>query len=80
MLGALNCTLPRPLAAQTCGATLVGIGLLRAAAYICQGPLLASCGITCEDVQRDEADWLRLGKQLAHQLGFDYESMNPVQR
>lgn len=48
--------------------------------YIMQGPLLEVCGINESFVSNDIDQWLALGKQLAHNLEFDHDKLNSVQR
>ncbi|KXZ53368.1 hypothetical protein GPECTOR_7g1264 [Gonium pectorale] len=48
--------------------------------YILSGPLLASCGISPDSVRANVSEWERLGRQLATQLEFDHDHMDPVQR
>lgn len=48
--------------------------------YICNGPLLAPCGITSKQVYANAAEWMRLGKRLALQLQFDFGQLDSIQR
>lgn len=48
--------------------------------YICEGPLLGVCGLSPESVAAGLAEWEKLGRQLAVQLGFDHDSMDEIQR
>ncbi|GIL73541.1 hypothetical protein Vretimale_5245 [Volvox reticuliferus] len=48
--------------------------------YIISGPLLNSCGISPEAVQANAAEWERLGRQLAVQLAFDHDNLDPIQK
>ncbi|GFR49593.1 hypothetical protein Agub_g11661 [Astrephomene gubernaculifera] len=50
------------------------------AEYILSGPLLKSCAISAESVRSNIAEWERLGKLLASQLGFEHDHMDLVQR
>lgn len=48
--------------------------------YISEGPLVISCGLTPEAVRANAGEWQRLGRQLAVQLSFDHDNMDPVQK
>ncbi|PNH03549.1 D-glycerate 3-kinase, chloroplastic [Tetrabaena socialis] len=48
--------------------------------FVLAGPLLGSCGLTPESVRANAAEWERLGRQLALQLDFDHDHLDPVQR
>ncbi|GLI64652.1 hypothetical protein VaNZ11_007980 [Volvox africanus] len=48
--------------------------------YIQSGPLLTSCGIASEAVEAHAEEWERLGRQLAVQLAFDHENLDPIQK
>ncbi|GLC45781.1 hypothetical protein PLESTB_001156700 [Pleodorina starrii] len=80
-----RCTVPRrcvkfasvpPTSASVCQSTTAS----DLVDYITSGPILSSCGITAESVRANAGEWERLGRQLAVQLAFDYDHMDPVQR
>jgi D-glycerate 3-kinase len=48
--------------------------------YISSGPLVGSCGISADAVRANAAEWERLGRQLAVQLSFEHDKMDPVQK
>jgi len=58
----------------------VPLGTNSLAAYICEGPLLHSCGITPLSVHTDISKWEQIGEQLAKQMGFNHELMDTVQK